>query len=77
VISRDLSETLPHAIWFVNAGEFPTFAISITWLAAVWKPKFPHSHGDEGGVKKWSVIWSLTGRELLTTRWFLALGEWV
>jgi hypothetical protein len=56
VISRDLSETLPYAIWFVNAGEFPTFTISITWLAAVWKPKLPHLRGDKGGVKEWRVI---------------------
>jgi hypothetical protein len=30
VISRDLSETLPQAIWFVNAGDFPRFTIPIT-----------------------------------------------
>jgi hypothetical protein len=73
VISRDLSETLPHAIWFVNAGELPSFTISITWLVAVWKPQLPHLHGGKGGVKEWSVIRSLTGRELLTTRWCFTL----
>jgi hypothetical protein len=51
VISRDLSETLPHAIWFVNAGACPNFTSSTIWLVPVNEPKLPHPSGDEGGVK--------------------------
>jgi hypothetical protein len=52
VISRDLSETLPHAIRFVNAGARPNFTSTTTLLVPVNKPKFSHPYGDEGGVKE-------------------------
>jgi hypothetical protein len=65
VISRDLSETLPHAIWFVNAGACPNFTSSTTLLVPVNKPKLAHPLEYEGGVKEWNVIRSLTRRESL------------
>jgi hypothetical protein len=65
VISRHLSETLPHAIWFVNAGACLNFTSSTIWLVLVNKPEFPHPSGDEGGVKKWRVISRMTWREAL------------
>jgi hypothetical protein len=75
VISRDLSENLPQADWFVNGGALPKFTSSFTWLVPVNKPKLPHPHVDKGGVKEQRALLPMTWRELLTTRRCFTLRE--